>query len=100
MVVLVCRIRHLELLTEIAIGLRSVQYPFITDGPPFLIANIATIVLGYCYTSALALRAQVSAAVGPEERRCVKCNYRLRGLQSRTCPECAHPFDPEDKPEF
>ncbi len=89
-----------ELLTEIAIGLRYAQYPFITDGQPFLLANIATIVLGYCYTSALALRRQVAAVVGPDERRCVKCDYRLRGLQSRLCPECAHPFDPNESPEF
>jgi hypothetical protein len=89
-----------ELLTELAIGLRAAKYPFITDGQPFLIANIATIVLGYCYTSALALRAQVAAVVGPEERRCVRCGYRLRGISSPLCPECAHPFDPDEKPEF
>ncbi len=89
-----------ELLTEIATGLRQVKYPVIADGQPFLLANFATIVLSYCYTSALALREQVAAVVGPEERRCVKCDYRLRGLQSRLCPECAHPFDPDERPAF
>jgi len=89
-----------ELMTELAAGMRSAMYPLIAVSLPFLIAGIGTIVLGYCYTSALALRAQVAAVVGPEERRCVKCNYRLRGLQSRLCPECAHPFDPVQTPEF
>ncbi len=89
-----------ELLTEIAIGLRYAKYPFIVDGQPFLLANLATIVLGYCYTSAFALRQQMATQIGPEERRCVMCAYRLRGLQSRLCPECAHPFDPEERPEF
>ena len=89
-----------ELLTELATGLRSAMYPVIADGGPFLIANIATIVLGYCYTSALALREQVATLIGPDEQRCVKCDYRLRGLQSRLCPECAHAFDPVLTPEF
>ncbi|MCZ6655513.1 MAG: hypothetical protein O7D91_21100 [Planctomycetota bacterium] len=89
-----------ELMTELATGMRYAMYPLIAVSLPFLIAGIGTIVLGYCYTSALALRAQVAAVVGPEERRCVKCDYRLRGLQSRLCPECAHQFDPSAEPEF
>ena len=89
-----------ELLTELAAGLRSAMYPVIADSLPFLVVNIATIVLGYCYTSALALREQVTMLVGPEERRCVMCGYHLRGLQSCRCPECGHAFDPLAKPEF
>ena len=89
-----------ELLTGLATGLRSAMYPVIADWLPFLVANIATIVLGYCYTSALALREQVATLIGPDEQRCEKCGYRLRGLQSRLCPECASPFDPDERPEL
>jgi hypothetical protein len=31
-----------------------------------------------------------------EQSRCLKCDYLLRGLDSRTCPECGQAFDPAD----
>jgi hypothetical protein len=35
---------------------------------------------------------QTSEAVGS----CWECGYALRGLESRRCPECGRPFDPDD----
>ena len=32
----------------------------------------------------------------PDEARCVRCGYLLRGLPDPVCPECGHPFDPRD----
>lgn len=31
----------------------------------------------------------------PEGIFCLRCRYELRGLTSRTCPECGRPFNPE-----
>jgi hypothetical protein len=31
-----------------------------------------------------------------EQARCLKCDYLLRGLDSRTCPECGQGFDPDN----
>src|SRR3954451_7208332 len=28
---------------------------------------------------------------------CLSCNYPLRGLTDRRCPECGRPFDPADR---
>jgi len=30
----------------------------------------------------------------PEEAKCCRCGYQLRGLTSHVCPECGSPFDP------
>ena len=27
---------------------------------------------------------------------CRKCHYSLRGLENPSCPECGHPYDPDD----
>lgn len=35
-----------------------------------------------------------SSPILPEEARCVKCDYLLRGLSEARCPECGTPFDP------
>jgi hypothetical protein len=32
--------------------------------------------------------------------RCCQCNYQLRGLTSRRCPECGREFDPHDPETF
>jgi hypothetical protein len=34
--------------------------------------------------------------LAPESALCLKCNYPLRGLTSRRCPECGREFDPAD----
>ena len=86
--------------SSIAAGLRDAFYPLINDGLPFLIANVITLGLAYAYTSARVVRGHVVALLRPEDLHCVKCDYRLRGLPSRLCPECAHPFDPDQRPEF
>lgn len=86
--------------SSIAAGLRDAFYPLINDGLPFLIANVITLGLAYAYTSSRVVRGHVVALLRPEDLHCVKCDYRLRGLQSRRCPECAHPFDPDARPEF
>lgn len=31
---------------------------------------------------------------------CMKCQYSLQHLESRTCPECGRPFDPADEATF
>ena len=32
--------------------------------------------------------------------RCLSCDYDLRGLFERRCPECARPFDPDDEQTY
>lgn len=32
----------------------------------------------------------------PDDARCRKCGYLLRGLTENRCPECGRPFDPTD----
>ena len=36
----------------------------------------------------------------PTSMYCLKCDYNLRGLRSRLCPECGRPFDPADRMTF
>jgi hypothetical protein len=35
------------------------------------------------------------SAVVPDGALCLSCNYALRGLESRRCPECGRGFDPD-----
>jgi hypothetical protein len=35
-------------------------------------------------------------ATVPDAAQCLSCNYPLRGLESRQCPECGRGFDPND----
>src|SRR5690348_1244012 len=37
----------------------------------------------------------MTAAVIPDEARCLDCNYALRGLTDFRCPECGRAFDPD-----
>lgn len=83
-----------------AMGLRRARYPIIDDGFLSLAANLLAVVLGFAYIASLVVREHVIALIGPNERRCVNCDYCLRGLQSRVCPECAHPFDLGKPAEF
>ena len=32
----------------------------------------------------------------PDDALCLTCNYALRGLDARRCPECGRAFDPDD----
>ena len=36
----------------------------------------------------------------PDEARCLRCGYRLRGLSAPVCPECGGEFDPQDLSTF
>lgn len=36
----------------------------------------------------------------PDTARCQNCRYLLRGLPNPVCPECGHPFDPEDPDSY
>jgi predicted amidophosphoribosyltransferase len=33
-------------------------------------------------------------------KACIRCGYRLDGIESRRCPECGDPFDPADPLTF
>ena len=36
------------------------------------------------------------SAIVPDAALCLSCNYPLRGLESRRCPECGRGFDPDE----
>jgi len=36
----------------------------------------------------------------PDTARCLNCRYLLRGLPEPRCPECGHPFDPNDPDSY
>lgn len=36
----------------------------------------------------------------PDTAQCQNCRYLLRGLPNPICPECGHPFDPEDPDSY
>lgn len=36
----------------------------------------------------------------PLRKYCLQCEYMLDGLREHRCPECGHPFDPDDQRTF
>lgn len=44
--------------------------------------------------------AAASSGPGHASMFCLDCNYALDGLNSRHCPECGRPFDPNDRGSF
>ncbi len=52
------------------------------------LAALGALTLAYSFACGAVLRAFVGRAIHPEQRRCWKCGYYLRGLDSQRCPEC------------
>lgn len=44
----------------------------------------------------MAIVQQEPLSLPPDAARCLECDYSLRGLQSKNCPECGRSFDPSN----
>jgi hypothetical protein len=64
------------------------RYPMVDTGLPFLIGNLAVMCLLFAVFAHRAIRDRVISAVHPDDLRCRRCGYRLRGLTVQRCPEC------------
>jgi hypothetical protein len=83
-----------HLWSELANGFNYATYPLIQVNLPFFIAHVLVVFFGYFVVASNVLRRAVVGQIGLSELRCAGCNYLLRGLESRNCPECGQKFDP------
>ncbi len=88
------------LLDQIGWGYRYACYPIINNGPPQHAANIVAVGLVFGAVAARVLRSSVRKAVGPDDLRCGRCGYLLRGLETPRCPECGYESNCAGKPEY
>jgi len=74
--------------------------PLIDSGLAYLVANIMAICLIFAAVAARIFRASVREAVGPDDLRCSRCGYLLRGLEIPRCPECGYDGNREGRVEY
>lgn len=60
---------------------------------PFVVGGVVAGVLMFYLLSAQVVRNTVIAEVGPDDLRCMRCGYMLRGLLGSRCPECGSDID-------
>lgn len=97
------RLRQIAYYTAILTALAGALLGFRMTGPwgwiwPVLL--LALVLLEHWFGSVHARRVLAEqATTTPEEQpHCMACGYQLAGLQTRRCPECGRPFDPNEKP--
>src|SRR5262245_58809126 len=82
------------LMDQLYWGFQYALFPIIQYGAVYSIANGLVIAGGFSIRASGVLRNEVIQALRPEDVRCHRCEYRLRGIESARCPECGTERDP------
>jgi len=78
------------LLDGMAWGFQAGFNPIIATGVEYELLRAVAIGLLFAAVTSRVLRAFVVEAVGPDDLRCGRCAYLLRGLSLLRCPECGY----------
>lgn len=88
------------LIEEVRSSLVCVWYPVIPSGILWDSLSLLAVVLLYARSQSRLLQAEIIRAVNPEDLRCTRCGYQLRGLRELRCPECGSEADRDGKVRY
>lgn len=88
------------ILEQAGYGFSYAFYPIIGTGSLYLVTNTLGICLVFATVTSRSLRTTILESVRPDDLRCGRCGYLLRGLPIMRCPECGYQGNQSGKVEY